>query len=111
VTKLRIEDLVRIIDIIDNNSKVVNEITGITKDVIAKDPDALNNNLVEYLVKSHFGEPLYDTIKDLYHNIMCVNGADINRADINPEVVDNVRDCQDASADVNIKYFVKNQGD
>ncbi|MGV8171791.1 MAG: hypothetical protein ACP5OA_03815 [Candidatus Woesearchaeota archaeon] len=106
MTKLRIEDLVRIIDIIDNNSKVVNEITGITKGVIAKDPDALNNNLVEYLVKSHFGEPLYDTIKDLYHNIMCVNGADIN-----PEVIDKVQKCQDASADVNIKYVVKNQGD
>jgi len=107
---MRIEDLVRIIDMINDKSKVVSEVTDVTKSVIAKDPDALNSKIVQYLVKGHLGEPMYDTIQKLYHNIIGMNDADVN-----PDIVDIVEDRQDSnssvSSDVAIRYVVKGQGD
>jgi hypothetical protein len=63
-------DLAQIIDIIDNNSQMISEITGITKSVIAKDPKALDNALFENVIKNHFGESMYDKIKKIYHDII-----------------------------------------
>jgi hypothetical protein len=63
-------DLVQIIDIIDDTFKMISEFTEITKFVIAKDPKALDNPLVEQIIKTHLGESMYDKIQKIYHNII-----------------------------------------
>ena len=124
----------RIIDIIDNNSKIVSEVTGITKGVIAKDPDALNTGLIEYLVKNHLGEPMYDTLQKLYKDYLSSKNAATNpqpatpsdiqsgiQSSIQPDALSNNdvlnacdyrnMNCQDVSGDVNVQYIIKNEGD
>ena len=63
-------DLAKLIDVIDINSKLISEVTGIAKNVISKDPNALSNNIVEFTIKSHFGESMYDRVQNIYHNII-----------------------------------------
>ena len=71
-----VDDLAHIIDIVDNNSRIVNEVTGITKSLLAKDPKALDGNLAEYLIKNHFGESTYEILHKIYHDIVGFdNGA------------------------------------
>lgn len=101
-----VNDLARIIEIVDAKSKVISEVTGLTKGLIAKDPDALQNRLAEYLIKNHFGEPMYDMAQKLYHKLI---GVDI--VDVDAEIVDTVQNFQDAGANVNVKYVVRNKGD
>jgi len=63
-------NLVQIIDIIDTNSKLVSEVTGVAKNIIAKDPNALDNSFLEYVIKNHFGESMYDRIHKIYQDII-----------------------------------------
>lgn len=64
------DNLTQIIDMIDNNSKNISEVTGITKNILAKDPSALDNAFAENIIKNHFGESMYDKIQKIYHDII-----------------------------------------
>jgi hypothetical protein len=68
--KMSINTLVQIIDKLEKNSKVVSEVTTITKEILAKNPRALENNLAEQVIKSHLGESMYDKIQKIYQNII-----------------------------------------
>jgi len=63
-------DLTKIIEVIDVNSKVISDITNVAKNVIAKNPNALDDSFVEYSIKSHFGESMYNKIQKIYQNII-----------------------------------------
>jgi hypothetical protein len=66
----KVEDLTKIIDTIDSNSKIVSEFTGIAKNILAKDPKALDHPLVEQIVKENLGESMYDRIKKIYNELI-----------------------------------------
>ena len=63
-------DLTKIIEAIDVNSKVISDITNVAKNVIARNPNALDDSFVEYSIKSHFGESMYTKIQKIYQNII-----------------------------------------
>ena len=63
-------NLTNLIDVIDENSKLVSEATGIAKNILAKDPNALDNTILEHIIKSHFGESMYDRIRKTYNGLI-----------------------------------------
>jgi hypothetical protein len=65
-----VDNLAKIIDVIDLNSKLVSDITNVAKNVIAKDPKALDNSFLEFTIKSHFGESMYDKLQKIYQDII-----------------------------------------
>jgi hypothetical protein len=67
---MSVDNLVKIINVIDNNSKMVGEVTNITKGILAKDPKALDSELVEHVIKNHFGESMYDKIQKIYQELI-----------------------------------------
>ncbi|MGV8141688.1 MAG: hypothetical protein ACP5NW_04590 [Candidatus Woesearchaeota archaeon] len=71
------DDLIHIIEDIDANLRLINEVTGITKNVLSMNPDALEHNLAEYMLKDNFGESMYDKIQRIYHDI--ISGGSITK--------------------------------
>jgi len=65
-----IDNVVQGIDLVDSNSKLVNEVTTIVKGVISKDPRALDDNIASYFIKNNLGESMYDKIRKVYHDII-----------------------------------------
>ena len=65
-----IDNITKIIEVVDDRSKIINEITGIVKSVISKDPKAMDDNFAAYFLKNTFGESSYETIKKVYLDII-----------------------------------------
>jgi len=65
-----IDNVTKIIEAVDDHSKLINDITGIIKSVISKDPKAIDDNFAEYFLKNTFGESNYDIIKKVYLDII-----------------------------------------
>jgi|GEM_PF-2729450 hypothetical protein len=63
-------DLGRLVDIIDANSKFIGDISSVAKNVLAKNPDALDNTLVEDIIKNALGESVYDKIRKIYQEFV-----------------------------------------
>jgi hypothetical protein len=64
------DDLVKLIDVIDSNSKIIGDVAGVAKNILAKDPNALDNSFLEFAIKSHLGESMYDRIHKIYQDII-----------------------------------------
>ncbi|MGV8087345.1 MAG: hypothetical protein ACP5N1_06970 [Candidatus Woesearchaeota archaeon] len=64
------DDIAKLVDVIDDRSKLVGEITGVIKNVISKDPKAFDDNFVAYMIKNTLGESNYDLFKKVYIDII-----------------------------------------
>ena len=64
------DDLTKLIEAIDENTKLVNNITSIAKNVIAKNPDALDNTLVQDIVTNSFGVSVYEKLRKSYQEFI-----------------------------------------
>jgi len=63
-------DLAKLIDVIDENAKLISNITTVAKNVIAKNPEALNNSILENVIKANLGESMYDKIRKTYQEFI-----------------------------------------
>ena len=59
-------DLARLIDIVDENAKVITDMTSLAKDVLAKNPQALDAPIIRDMIKANLGESVYDKIRKTY---------------------------------------------
>ncbi len=71
-----IDNIVKIIDIVDYRSKLVSEITTTAKEVLSKDPKAIDNNFAAYFLKNTFGESEYNKIRKIYLDIIDAKESD-----------------------------------
>ncbi len=63
-------DLARLIDVIDENAKLINDITTVAKNVIAKNPEALDTTVIQDVIKNNFGDSMYDRIRKSYQEFI-----------------------------------------
>jgi hypothetical protein len=64
------EKIMGLLDLIGDNSKFINDISGVAKSIMSKDPGALDGSVVEHIIKSNFGESMYDKIRKTYIEII-----------------------------------------
>jgi len=65
-----LDNLMQIIDKIDENSKLISELTSTAKNVLSKDPKALDNTILENAIKTNFGESMYDRLRKIYNDVI-----------------------------------------
>jgi hypothetical protein len=63
-------NIAKLVDAIDDRSKLVSEITGVVKGVISKDPKAIDDNFAAYFLQNTFGESNYNSIRKIYLDII-----------------------------------------